>query len=780
MASGIMFAELHLVAGERRETSDLAGIATSPVLSLFKRRRGQLFTITDPSRANAELLCRRLIEIIEDEYFRDPSRSITRSLQAAIIVANEFLRAENAKVAPDKQLRVGLCCAAVRDGDIFIAQVAPATAFILHNGLVTRVFSSYSLVSETGGNGTSHASDSLGARLDPHINFGFSPLGEGDLVVLATGASWKMIPDRYIMDAARHMDPEMAAQELLTSYKAHARRPTTSMIVMKMAEVPVRSKRSEGSQGDGPVGERRNGHNKPEKLLAGVVEAAELETDLPSWSGRSRSRGDTGVLPKSRGAKTDLEEPRTPRSTGSGASRTRAREIEDTRKPRSSTGLSLWDRLRLSVGHTQEKPRRLPGPSVDTAGKPTVKLRRPPQMRAERRRPSPIVQLVMMVLLAGVVVVLGNAAIGLWKSWQIGDPAVLLRQAQEKQAAAASAASPKDARADLVQASDLINRALQAKDDQSVRTMAATVQGDLDKMDGVVRISSASVVVDFSAVAQQKGDVSQMALDGNNLYVLDDAQSRIFKYTLTPDGKGVVQGQDKLPVLVKKGDRIDGKAVGDLLSMAWMPAGQLRTQAALFALDSNRSIISYDDSAGLSRIDISESQNWGTIRTIKGFAGGLYMLDTQQKSLYYYPPTKNGYESQAYVIVDANARVDLSKTVDIALDGNLYLLDSTGAVTRYTREGRPQDFTDDVPDGKVAGPKALFASASTRSLYLLDSVGERILQFSPEGKFQRQFKADGKNVSFKGARDLFVDEANRRAYLLTDKALLTFDLPPMP
>ena len=778
MASGIMFAELYLVAGERQETSDLVGIATSPVLSLFKRRRGQLFTITDPSRANGEPICRRLIEIIEDEYFRDPSRSITRSLQAAIIVANEFLRGENAKLAPDRQLRVGLCCAAVRDGDIFIAQVAPATAFILHNGLVTRVFSSYSLVSETGGNRTSHASDSLGSRLDPHINFGFSPLGEGDLVVLATGANWKMIPDRYILDAARQINPDMSAQELLANYKAHTRRPTTSMIVMKMADVPARSKRAEDSKTGKVTAAPRRGRSKAEALPAGVVEAAGLETELPSWGRGSKDSGGTAVLPRPRDAKADPDEPRASRSSGSRASRARPQEAEETRKPRSSTGLSLWDRLLLSVGHSQTKPRRLPGPTADAAGKASVKLRRPPQMRGERRRQSVAIQLVMMLVLAAVFVVLGNAAISFWKSWQIGDPAVLLRQAEEKQTAATSAANPKDARADLVQASDLIHRALQAKDDQSVRAMAATVQGNLDKMDGVVRVNAASVVVDFSAVANEKGDVSQMTLNGNDLYVLDDGQSRIFKYTLTSDGKSV-QGKDTLPTVIKRGDRVDGKAVGNLLSMAWMPAGQLRTQSALFALDSNRSIISYDANGGASRLTVAENQKWGTIRTIKGFAGGLYMLDTQQKSLYYYPPTKNGYESQAYVIVDANARVDLSKVVDLALDGNLYLLDSAGTISRFTREGRPLDFTGGVPDGKIAGPKALFASASARSLYVLDTAGERIVQFSPDGKFQRQFKADGQKVSFSGARDLFVDEANRRVYLLTSKALLTFDLPPM-
>jgi hypothetical protein len=779
LASGIMFAELHVVAGERQDSSDLVGIATSPVLSLFKRRRGQLFTIVDPSRkdAGAQSLCRRLIEIIEDEYFRDPSRSITRSLQAAIVVANDALQSENAKVSPSRQLRAGVCCAAARDGDIFIAQVAPATAFILHNGLVTRVFSSYGVKPEPGSSAGGHTADSLGAHQDPHINFGFSPLGVGDLVLLATGTNWKMIPDRYVGDAARQIDPEMAAQELYSSYIAHTRRPTTSMIVMQMAAAPARARAGGVVKRNTAASEHRNGTAKREKLPAGVgvMEAAELETELP-WSGRVKA-GAT-VQPRRREEEPYETERRPSRAGTSSASRARAQEREDVRKPRSKTGLSLWDRLSLSLGRGQRKPPRLPGPSIGNSGKASVKLRRPPQMRGDRRRSTWIVQLAMMVLLAAIFVVVGNAGLGFWKSWQVGDPELLLRQAQEKQTEAATADTPALARADLVLAADLISRALRAKDDQSVRAMAATVQGNIDKMDGVVRVGSASVAVDFSSVAQDKGAVTQLMLNGNSLYVLDGGQSRVFKYILSPDGRGV-QGQDKLPVLLKKGDRVDGRAVGDLISMTWMPAGQLRTQPTLFVLESSRSIISYDPLTGPSRIDVSENQRWGTIKTISGFAGGLYMLDSKQKSLYYYPPTKNGYESQAYVILDANTRIDLSKAADIALDGNLYLLDGAGIVRRFTREGRPLDFVGDIPDGKIADPKALFADASTRSLYVLDGAGERILQFSPEGKFQRQFKADGKNVSFRDAQDLFVDEANRHVYLLTSKSLLVFDLPPM-
>ena len=758
MASGVIFAELHVVAGERQEASNSVGVAVSPMLSLFKRRRGQLFTVTDPSRPGAESLCRRLIEVIEDEYFRVPSRSITRSLEAAISAANVTLRDENSRLSPERQLRVGLCCAAVRDGDVFVAQVAPASAFILHNGVVTRVFGSYSVSSESG-NSVSHSLESLGSRLDPHINFGFSPIEEGDLVVLASGASWKMIPDRYVVDAARQIDPEMAAQALYGSFTAHVRRPTTSMLVMKVADLPARSGSTEVRKVRA-TGSRDAAAAKPkkEKLPAGVMQASELDAGfgLRGSSSRgaaaSRSRADYGA-------------------------KTAPKERSEVRKPRSSTGLSAWDRLRLTLGRSQNAVSRLPGQSGGAKGRSNVRLRKPPQMRSERGRPGWILQFIIMLALAAIFVVIGNAAISTWKSWQIGDAEALLKQAQEKQTLAATAESQVSARAMLVQAGELINRALPAKDDQATRAMATSVQANIDRMDAVVRIDKASTVVDFGPIIQDKGDVTQMVLEGQDLFVLDEGQDRMFKYALNSDGRSV-QDPGKHPVLMKKGDRIDGRAVNELFYAAWMPAGQLRTQPSLFLLESGRSIVTYDNKVGPARLDVAESARWGTIQAMTGFAGGLYLLDAKLKTVSYYPPTKNGYESQPYVLVDGNGRTDLSKAVDIALDGNLYLLEGTGQVRRFTKEGRPLDFAGDLPDGKITGPKALYASASTRSLYVLDAAGERIVQYSPEGKFQRQFRAEGKDVSFKEARDLYVDEVARRAYLLTRKSLIVFDLPP--
>ncbi len=742
MAGAVMFAELHTLSGERQESSHLVGVATPPVLSVFKRRRGQLFTVVEPSLPNAVALCRRLITTIEDEYFRDSSRSITTSLRDAVNLANDVLRAENAKASPDSQLRVGLSCAAVREDDVYVAQVAPASAFIVHDGAVKRVFCTYSVIPGVVGNDPNGAADSLGSQPEPRINFSYSPIQEGDLVVLSSGPYWKLISDRYVLDSAKHLDPEMVASDLYSRYTAHTRRPTTSLVAIKMSSLPAR--------------QSRNGHGKAEEPRPMLVEMSELSTEP-----------------------TGRKKPTTPTSRGkSGSSRTRPNATTRRKPSRSSVLSDLLNRAKSCFSREREHlyPK---GPPLEEVGRSSVRLKDQwPQRWSDRdERPEWMGKIAATLALAAVFVLIGNVMINSWRSWQLGDPTELVKEAQEKRALA-STGDPASARTALAQAYELVSRAQRAKDDESTRTLVTSVQGDLDRMDKTVRLSQAKTLVDYNPIVSDKGDVTQLVVDGSSMYVLDEGLDRLYSYNLTQDGRSV-QDPGKHMLLMKKGDKLDGVALGELFSIAWMPAGQLRTSPALFILESGRSIVSYDPKTGPARTEVAESQKWGMVQAINGFAGGLYLLDTKLKQIYYYPPTKNGYESEPYTIVDSRAKADLAKAMDLALDGNLYLLESTGGIKRFNREGRPFDFAAELPDGPMKGATSLFASANTRSLYVLDTVGERVVQFSPEGKLQRQFKATGKDDSFKELRDLFVDEAGRKLYLLARKSLSVFDLPPM-
>ena len=443
MASGVIFAELHMRSGEHQEGSDLVGVATSPVLSFFKRQRGQLFTVVEPSLPGCDDICHRLIQVVEDEYFKGSSRSVITSLRQAISAANERLRAENSRVTPDKQLRIGLSCAVVRDGDVYVAQVAPANAFILHEGAVKRVFSTYSVVPETSANGTDRASDSLGSRLDSHVNFSYSELEVPDMVVLATGAYWKMIPDRYILDAARHVDPEMAAQELYGCYTAHIRRPTTSILVIR-ATGSLNSTRHSEARPSGPA----------DRQEERAVEEAPPARDRPRTGG---PRGwDNGSQPAQ--GRTARERP--------------AWQPEPLPMDKGGNPLtSLASRVKGMVSRKEKLPLYPPGPKLEAVGKPSVRLRSNlNQNWGDRGGSGWASKLLVALVVVAALALAAYLGMNFWTSWQLGDPTALTKDAQEKRALASSAASPTEARALLQQSYDLLLRAQKARDDEPVRS----------------------------------------------------------------------------------------------------------------------------------------------------------------------------------------------------------------------------------------------------------------------------------------------------------------------
>jgi serine/threonine protein phosphatase PrpC len=762
----IIFAELHMAYGEQQESSELVGVARSPVFSLFKRRRGQLFTIVEPSLPAAEQLCRQLIQTIEDEYFRDSSRTVTSSLRQALLLASETLRAENAKDSSGVQVRVGISCAAIRDGDAYIAQVAPGTAFILHDNSVKRVFATSAPMPE-GDNRVDRAPDPLDISLEPQVSFAYSPLAEGDVIVLASGANWMLIPEKQILDAGKHMDPEMTAADLYGHYLAHARRPNTSLVVIRVSQLPVRKRRDVPQRAAKPA-------VRSDARVEAVPDSTPQVPSMPRGAGRPEA-GRSGPSSSVDSGLSGYPAPPGARP----AAETGAKQNQPGLPTRPAERPVPWRQLPPTADRGRG-PVYPPGPALAPVGKPSVKLRG--DWSQSRSAPSPLpgllLKIVLMLALAALFVVVGRAGIDMWESWQLGDPVALLDEAELKRSQASGEADPSNARALLVESHDLLNRALRASADESTRELISSVRSEVDRIDQAVRISDVTVVVDYSAIADEEWNLARLLIDGSNLYVLDEGMDRVFLYELEPNGE-TLQDPSKHPVLVKRGDKMDGGVVGDLLSLTWMPTGQLRTVPAMFALESGRSIVIHDPKLGLSRIEVTESQRWGNIQAVSGFAGGLYLLDTKQQVVFYYPPTKNGYESQPYTIVDSKSRIDLSKALDIALDGNLYLLGGEGEIARFSREGRPLEFDGKLPDGPMRGASGLFASANTRSLYVIDRGAERIVQFSPEGALQRQFRADGVNTSFQGLRDIFVDEASRKVYVLAHKSLFVFDLPPM-
>jgi len=79
----------------------------------------------------------------------------------------------------------------------------------------------------------------------------------------------------------------------------------------------------------------------------------------------------------------------------------------------------------------------------------------------------------------------------------------------------------------------------------------------------------------------------------------------------------------------------------------------------------------------------------------------------------------------------------------------------------------------------LSDPTAIFTSADVKSIYVADAAGERIVQFSKEGRYERQLRCRAGQGTMKDLRDILVDEARGKIYFLAGNVLREANWPAM-
>jgi hypothetical protein len=99
-------------------------------------RRGHLYVVveTDPGHPDGPDACALVARTVRKAFYSDSSYSVTASLREAIRTANEALYKHNFQIPLQRRAHVGISCAVLKDNDIFLAQVAPAQAYVIAGG----------------------------------------------------------------------------------------------------------------------------------------------------------------------------------------------------------------------------------------------------------------------------------------------------------------------------------------------------------------------------------------------------------------------------------------------------------------------------------------------------------------------------------------------------------------------------------------------------------------------------------------------------------------------
>lgn len=275
--------QLGLVGGIRQERSDLVMVAEPHSPFAPEARKGLLYLVVeaDGGAPRAAAACQLVARVVRRSFYADNTFSVTSAARAAIRAANKALYEQNFNLPAQQRIYVGLTCAVLRDGDLFVAQVQPAQAYVLSAGRLRALPAHPSWDPAHVSVAPFARAGALGASLFIEPELYRSALAEGDGAILCSSGFGHLLGRAEVEQALRQGDPERAVERLVQAAEAHA---LPDAHALALSVVPALSPAARAAPMSlGGVGERgRLAARSAGDLLAGLAsEAARLVRRAP-------------------------------------------------------------------------------------------------------------------------------------------------------------------------------------------------------------------------------------------------------------------------------------------------------------------------------------------------------------------------------------------------------------------------------------------------------------------------------------------------------------------
>jgi hypothetical protein len=165
---------------------------------------------------------------------------------------------------------------------------------------------------------------------------------------------------------------------------------------------------------------------------------------------------------------------------------------------------------------------------------------------------------------------------------------------------------------------------------------------------------------------------------------------------------------------------------------------------------------------------------WITGKAIETYLRNLYVLSPENSQIYKYERLSNRYAPP----VEYNVNGDLSGAIDMAIDGNVYVLKEGGQVVKLFR-GETRPFTiRHLPEGVLDEATKVFKVQDGNLYFLVPSLSRVVIvtdgEASGESSYVKQYILEGDQVG--ELVDLYVDPEELRLYVLDAKRVYSIDL----
>jgi DNA-binding beta-propeller fold protein YncE len=312
-------------------------------------------------------------------------------------------------------------------------------------------------------------------------------------------------------------------------------------------------------------------------------------------------------------------------------------------------------------------------------------------------------------------------------------------------------------------------------EEPEIAQMRAQAETELDRIDGVTRLGQVYRIYEYNLPASAP---SRVIVAGLDVYVLDRGAGRVYRHALN-DVQNALRNPNTDQVLLQQGQSVEDKTIGELVDINWMRDGGEGQAGALIVLDRDGLLVEHDPTwEQLGHQVVSGQDQWRAPLSLRTFDSNLYVLDPTANQIFKYLAEQFAAAPERWIKA---SDADLSKAVDMGIDGNIYVLHNNGRIAKYYG-GEPVPFTVTKVPRSLSSAVALYTDVEeeTEYIYVADASENRIVQLDREGAFVRQLQpALGQEDLFRQLSGLFVDETGAKLYFVANSALSVTDIPPV-
>ncbi len=712
---------LHLARGRRSSHAPSARIVEPTTGIVPARGKGNLYILVEidgDDLSRAGSLYRQLLNIIQETYYNSGG-DVIAALTEALQAAHLLLQHYNRDAGTD--FTAGATCLAVTSQEIISAQAGPTI-------LAVR--------SEKGLQWFSPLNDedyiALGEDGEPlAVEIG-RVAGNPGVVIVAMHSVWANYLEVPLMMAATDVPRARAVADQMAGIGIDATEELTALVVT-LTEAVARTTDAAISS----------------EVLPKEAEVATPSDAIPAAPGEWADEWEEEVVWE------DVYEKPT---VGAGKKKAVAKGL----------GLSAL----IGWGKRTPKPRISKKPALPTRGKAAVK----------KPRRLPYVLGIILIIILGVVLVTA----GMWRyqeQQRVRMFSKYLNAAQVQLDAAKRAPDIEQARRLLQFSQEQLNQAEQFfPDHPEIRKFRAEIldyQAEINKVMGLM----AGFDLPLISFTDPAANPSDVFVNGLSVYVLDTGRN-VFERYLLDDATSdrLATNTDNPRQLLRSGDAVEGRTVGQLAESVWAPTEGNRTASGPLVMDHSIQLFGINEGLGPVNVGLAENPSLQFVNGMYFYNGNIYLLDSVGEQLWRYRPSGANYGNPPEPYFPPETTVDLKSVIDVGIDGYVWLLYPNGSMLKFL-SGVQEPFALEQVDPPLTQAVALWmdrADAPIGRIYIADAATNRVLVFDKEGKLLAQLTPVEHPNALKDLKDIYVDDITNTLYLLTKTSLYQSPLPAVP